>query len=211
MTDKYDQSGLVKTSAVKRLIPWLLVGLRLVLAPVSILIVWFDLPRAFWILQFVIAILSDIYDGKLARRWGVVTPGLRSADSITDEIYAYASLACFWLAEPEIIMAHIWGIAAIAGLELARLPLDWFLFGKKASYHANSARLFALSLIPVGILIMGFGTASWCLWLALFIGLYSELEGIAISLVLPRWTHDVRHLGVALAIRREAKEGNEPA
>lgn len=166
--------------------------------------VWVELPRWIWLLQFVVAIFSDIYDGKLARRWGVATPGLRRADSTADDIYAFAALACFWLAEPEIIMEHLWGIAVVAGLDLARTPLDWILFNRRASYHAYSARLFGISLIPVGVLLMGFGTVSWCLWLALAIGLYSEIEGIAISLTLPRWTHDVKHIGVALAIRREA-------
>lgn len=197
----------VRRSDSRRWIPWFLVGLRIVLGPLSILIVWCELPRWIWLLQFAIAILSDIYDGKLARRWGVATASLRRADSIADDIYAFASLACFWIAEPGIVINHIWGIAVVAGLDLARAPMDWFLFGRKASYHAYSARLFGISLIPVGILLMGFGTVSWCLWFALAIGLYSELEGIAISMILPHWTHDVKHLGIALTIRREASAG----
>lgn len=195
---------------LQKLIPWLLVGLRVLLAPISILIIWSGLPHWLWIIQFVVAILSDIYDGKLARRWNVVTAGLRRADSIADTIYAFATLACCWMAEPEIIRNHLWGIGLIAGLELARTPMDWYLFGRNASYHAYSAKLFGLSLIPVGIMLMGFGDVSWYQWFALAIGLYSELEGIAISLVLPRWTHDVKHIGIALALRREAKaQGSE--
>lgn len=186
-------------------IPWCLVALRVLLAPVAILVVWAELPRWVWLLQFAIAIISDIYDGKLARRWGVVTPGLRQADSIADTIYAIGAFASFWLAEPEIISDHVWGIVLVAGLELARYPLDWLRFGRGASYHAHSARLFGLSLIPVGVLLMCFGIGWPFLWIALAVGLYSELEGIAMSLVLPRWTRDVRHLGIALAIRRAAQ------
>ncbi len=197
------------TIDLRKLIPWLLVGLRVLLAPISILIIWTGLPHWLWLIQFVIAILSDIYDGKLARRWNVVTAGLRRADSIADTFYAFATLACCWIAEPEIIMNHLWGISLIAGLELARTPMDWYLFGRNASYHAYSAKLFGLSLIPVGIMLMGFGEVSGFLWFALAIGLYSELEGIAISLVLPKWTYDVKHIGIALALRREAKaQGN---
>ncbi len=192
-------------TAVKRWIPWSLVGLRVLLAPLAVWIAWADLPRWIWLVQGAIAALSDIYDGKLARRWDVVTPGLRQADSVADTIYALGVAASFWFAEPQIVTEHLWGIGIVVGLEAARYPLDWALFGRGASYHAHSARLFGILLIPATFLVMGFGIGWPFLWIALAVGLYSELEGIAISLVLPRWTHDVKHLGAALAIRAEAR------
>lgn len=186
-----------------RVIPWALVALRVALAPVAVWLAWMDLPRILWLAQGAVAALSDIYDGKLARRWGVVSADLRQADSVADTIYAIAVAISFWLAEPEILAEHLWAILLILGLEAARYPLDWARFGRGASYHATSARTFGIVLIPVTGLVMGFGWAGPFLWIALAIGVYSELEGVAMSLVLPRWTHDVKHLGVALQIRRE--------
>lgn len=184
------------------LIPWSLVGLRLLLAPVAVLLALYDWPRWVWLAQGAAAALSDIYDGKLARRWGTVTPGLRQADSVVDTVYALGVGASFFLAEPEIAIDHAPLIGLVILLEAARYPLDWALFGRGASYHAWSARLFGIALIPVTFLVMGFGYAGPFFAAALVLGLVSELEGIAISLVLPRWTHDVPHLGAALAIRR---------
>lgn len=189
---------------LQRTIPWALIVLRVLLAPVAVWVAWADLPRWIWLGQGAVAALSDIYDGKLARRWGVVSAGLRQSDSIADTIYALGVAISFWLAEPEIVMTHIWGIGVVVGLEAARYPLDWARFGRGASYHAFSARLFGVMLIPATFLIIGFGVVGPVLWIALAIGLYSELEGIAISLVLPRWTHDVKHIGVALKLRRAA-------
>jgi CDP-diacylglycerol--glycerol-3-phosphate 3-phosphatidyltransferase len=187
-----------------RWVPWSLVGLRLALGPTAVLIAWAGLPRWLWLLQFVVAALSDVYDGKLARRWGTVTAGLRQADSIVDTVYTLGVGASMYLAEPLIWAEHQWAIALVIGLEGARYPLDWIRFGRGASYHAKSAKLFGLSLVPATIAVMGFGYAGPLLWLSLTIGVLSELEGMAISMVLPRWTHDVPHLGAALAIRREA-------
>jgi CDP-diacylglycerol---glycerol-3-phosphate 3-phosphatidyltransferase len=51
--------------------------------------------------------------------------------------------------------------------------------------------------------IMVFDYAGYLLWISLLLGLFSELEGVAISLVLPEWTHDVRNLRRAFAIRTE--------
>jgi CDP-diacylglycerol--glycerol-3-phosphate 3-phosphatidyltransferase len=48
---------------------------------------------------------------------------------------------------------------------------------------------------------MVFDYAGPFLWIALCIGVVSELEGIVISLILPRWTHDVKGIKMALALR----------
>jgi len=194
---------------LQRAIPWALVATRVVLAPVAVWIAYADLPRWLWLAQGAAAALSDIYDGKLARRWGVVTGGLRQADSVADTIYALGVAWSFWLAEPEVVKDHLWPILIIIGLEAARYPLDWIKFGRGASYHATSARAFGISLILSTFTVMGFGVAWPFLWLSMAIGLYSEVEGVAISLVLPRWTHDVASVRVALDLRRRA--ASEPA
>ncbi|MFK7820817.1 MAG: CDP-alcohol phosphatidyltransferase family protein [Planctomycetaceae bacterium] len=205
--DRFDEHK--SPAQYQQLIPWLLVLCRPLLGMFSILIAWFDLPRWLWLLQFIAAIVSDIYDGKLARRWGVATEKLRRADSLCDDIYAFSSLACFWIAEPGIIADHAIGLVALITIDFARNPLDWFLFGKRASYHSTSMRLFGLSLIPVGLLIMMFGEVYFVFWLSLTIGIAAELEGVAISLVLPTWTHDVKHIGKAIAIRRASQAGSK--
>lgn len=193
-------------TTMQRWIPWGLVGLRLALAPISVALVWTDAPRWVWLLQFALAILSDVYDGKLARRWGVASPGLRRADSIVDDVYGFACLACFWLAEPDVLRPYLWAIGALVTLDLLRTPLDWWRFGKRASYHAWSMRTFGASLLVLGLLLMGTGDDHGFLPIALGIGLFAELEGLAMTFVLPRWTHDVAHLGRAIALRREHQQ-----
>lgn len=192
------------TTALHRWIPWSLVWLRLILAPLAVAMAWGNAARWLWLLQFSIAAASDVYDGRLARRWGTVTPGLRQADSIVDTVYWFAVATSVYLAEPQILLDHVSAIALLVGLEAARYGVDRTLFGRAASYHALSARLFAICLLVATVFIMGFGYAGPVLWTALAVGLYSEFEGLAISLVLPRWTHDVPHLGAAIAIRRAA-------
>jgi phosphatidylglycerophosphate synthase len=178
-----------------------LVITRALLAPVAIWIAVAGLPAALWMGQFVVATVSDWFDGKLARRWGTATSGLRQADSIADTIYAFGITISLWISHPDIIFAHRWGICLVIALELLRYPLDWWLFGRGASYHALSAKLFGVSLLVAVTTIVMFDYAGPFLWISLFVGLVSELEGILISLVLPKWTHDVRSLKSAIDIR----------
>jgi CDP-diacylglycerol--glycerol-3-phosphate 3-phosphatidyltransferase len=191
---------------MKRLIPWLLVMSRIVLAPVAIWMAVIHAPKAAWMGQFAVAALSDWFDGKLARRWGTSTAGLRQADSIADTVYVLAVVISLWFSHQSIVLAHRWGIGLVIALEGVRYPLDWWRFGRGASYHAWSAKLFGMSLLVAVSSIMLFDDAGPFLWLALFIGVVSELEGIVISLILPRWTHDVKGVRMALEIRSRERQ-----
>lgn len=165
------------------------------------------LPTALWLTQFALAALSDWLDGKLARRWGCATPGLRQADSIADTVYVLAVAVSLWFSHPDIVRAHAWGIGLVIGLELLRYPLDWWRFGRGASYHPLSAKLFGASLLLAVGVIMVFDRAGPFLWIALLMGVVSEIEGCLMSLVLREWTHDVRHLKIAFALRRARHTG----
>jgi phosphatidylglycerophosphate synthase len=181
----------------------MLVMLRILLAPIAIWIAAAHLPAALWMGQFILAVLSDWFDGKLARRWGTVTPGLRQADSIADMIYAFAIAISLWCSHLEIIFRHRWGIGLVIALELLRYPLDWWRFGRGASYHALSAKLFGCSLIVAVSSIVMFDYAGPVLWICLLMGIVSELESILISLTLLEWTHDVGSLKRAIRIRAD--------
>ncbi|WP_334078456.1 CDP-alcohol phosphatidyltransferase family protein [Microbulbifer sp. M83] len=194
------------------ILPWALVALRGLLAPLSIVITWLQFPPSIWLGQFAMAIISDIYDGRLARRWCTASPALRRADSMVDTFYALACLCCFCIAAPQVMLAHLPGILSLLALDAVRAIIDWRRFGKRASYHAWSMKLFGLSIIPAGILVMTSGQPHWTLWLSIVIGLYAQLEALSMSLILPRWTHDVKHTGAALAIRRagDTNSGGKP-
>jgi phosphatidylglycerophosphate synthase len=182
-------------------LPWILILTRVTLAPVAVVAAWLEWSAWVWIAQFAVAALSDAFDGKLARRWGVATPRLRLADSVADTVYVLACLLSLWIAHPEIVRAHAYGIGLLVGLEAGRWLLDLGLFGRVASYHAISAKVFAASLVLTFVAIMGFGVGTPFLWISIALGVVSMLEGVAMSVVLPRWTHDVAHLGEALRLR----------
>ncbi|MHC4376293.1 MAG: hypothetical protein ACYS26_06825 [Planctomycetota bacterium] len=108
-----------------------------------------------------------------------------------------------WPSRRAVLRPYLWPIGVLVVLELLPTPVDRWRFGKRASYHAWSMRTFGASLAVLGLLLMGTGDDHGFLPIALGIGLLTELEGLAMTFVLPRWTHDVPHLGKALAIRRE--------
>ncbi len=186
----------------KRL-PWGLIYLRLLLAPVAMLFGHYGILGAPYILLLAVAAASDYYDGVLARKLGVETAELRQWDSIADTFFFLGVLGGIWLAYPEIYKTYALGIYAILGTEMLRYMVDWSKFRRGASYHAWSAKAFGVALLAATIAIMGFGKAEPLFPLALALGILSEVEGLLMSLVLKKWTYNVKHLGVAMRLRRE--------
>ena len=184
-------------------IPWYLIYLRLLLTIIAVLFGYYRILGTAYILLLAIAAATDYYDGVLARKFNVETAALRQWDSIADTIFFLGVLAGMWLAYPEVYAAYSWGICTIIGLEVLRYIIDLAKFRRGASYHAWSAKAFGVSLLIATIAIMGLGMPIPFLPIALFLGIISELEGLLMSLILRKWTYNIRHIGIAIKIRKE--------
>lgn len=155
--------------------------------------------------MLVAAFLSDVFDGVLARRLGVATEGLRLADSVVDIFFYLCVAAACLIAYPEVWREHRVGILLVAGLEVGRWGFDLTKYGRIASYHMASAKLWGI------LLFLGFGEVflrggPGVLFTALIaVGIYNEVEGLLASLVLPEWHHDVPSLWHAWVLRRAGR------
>jgi CDP-diacylglycerol--glycerol-3-phosphate 3-phosphatidyltransferase len=194
-----------------RLTPLLLTLLRALLAPVMLAIALTSAASATsaaFAACLVAAFLSDVFDGKIARRLGVATSGLRRLDSIADTVFYVAAAACAWLLHPQAIVSHRGALIALLLLELGRYAFDLHKFGKEASYHMWSSKLWGIFLFLGFFSLLVAGRDGILVSLAIYLGLLADIEGLAISLVLPYWINDVPTLFHALAIRRRAVSTN---
>lgn len=176
--------------------------LRLALAPS---IVWAAVarwPGSALSTIVLIALLSDIYDGVIARRLACETAAIRVADSLVDTVFYLGVLAALWLRKPEVVRSEWPLLAVLLSLECVRYLVDLSKFGKTASYHSYLAKVWGLVMAIALILVFASSAGGVLLVLALVLGIVSDMEGLIISLVLPRWQHDVKTISRALALRR---------
>lgn len=145
--------------------------------------------------------ISDVYDGIVARRFGVATAGLRRLDSAVDTVFYLAAAACAWRLHPATILSHRWLIAAVIGTLVVNLAFEYWKFGREASYHAWLAKAWGASLFAALVFLFIAGD-DWLLTIALVIGLVSHIENFFITLLLPQWEHDVRSV-LTLLVRRK--------
>lgn len=187
----------------RQTIPWSLTGFRAFLAPTVVCVAWLANAPQVWLGAIIAAgFLSDVYDGVLARRWGTATAHLRLADSATDTIFFLGLLAAAVIRHGPVLRERRWWIAAVLVLEAAQLVVGALKYGRMVSYHSYASKAWGILLAVATAALLCFDRAFWLVTIALAWGILCELEGMAISILLPEWTHDVKTLHHAAKIRR---------
>ena len=181
-------------------VPSFLVGLRFAIA---LLLLWDALDRTLsdWFMAgYIAAVLSDIFDGIIARRLGVSTVRLRQADSWAD-ICLYVCIALsVWLVYPQVIVDFALPLAIAIVAQLTLFATSLLKFGKFPSFHTYTAKVWGIALLIATVGLFGFGYAE-TLWLAIVFCVLNSLEEIAMTVILPKWQHDVLSVVHALKLR----------
>lgn len=188
--------------STKRLTPVILTSIRALLAPIVVLLsLYAPWPKAFAVC-LIVAFLSDIFDGVLARRFGVATANLRRLDSAADSFFYIACVFAVWHLHPSIIREHFLSLGILATLEITRYAFDLVKFKQEASYHMWSSKLWGIALFTGFFSLLVFGLTGLAVTCAIWIGVFADLEGLAISILLARPEVDVPTFVHALRMRR---------
>ncbi|MDE2275704.1 MAG: CDP-alcohol phosphatidyltransferase family protein [Burkholderiales bacterium] len=182
-------------------VPLALTVLRALLGPVVLLQACAGPAPGLFGACLIAAFLSDVFDGIVARRLGIATAGLRRLDSLADTVFYVAATAAVWRLHPEVIRHHAGALLVLLALELARYAFDLRKFGREAAYHMVSSKAWGIALFAGFYSVLVFGQDGVAVGLAIGLGIVADLEGLAISAVLPSWRADVPSIVHALRIR----------
>jgi phosphatidylglycerophosphate synthase len=187
----------------KRHIPWMLAAARAALGPVLIAgaaCSWNGFALAGIVVS---ALVSDIYDGVLARQWRCDTAGVRLFDSMADTVFYLCTAAALWVSEPQLWRSYGGLLVLLLVLETMRFAFDFAKFGRPASYHSYLAKVWGLVMAVAVIGVFALDRSNVLVPVALVLGILCNVEGMAMSAVLPVWRKDVKTLAKAWRIRRE--------
>jgi len=184
-----------------RHIPILFTGIRALLGPCVIACAYLRPEPTLLVSCVMVAFLSDVLDGMIARRLGIATANLRRLDSIADSIFYLCALWAVWVLHPGIILANAAPLVVLAALEGARYLLDAWKFGREASYHMWSSKAWGIALCTAFVAAFATEEPGVFPLLAIGVGVIADLEGLLISLTLRSWRHDVPTIFHALRIR----------
>jgi phosphatidylglycerophosphate synthase len=173
-------------------IPFLLVWFRLVLAPGFWIGYWLAADQRLYVGLLLAGIISDIFDGVLARRWKTSTPRLRRWDGNVDTLfYGCAGTVCVLL---HAVSLQPWRIPLLVMFLflLAQNGVALFRYGRnQPSYHMWSGKLWSISLVVALIGLFLDHPSAWTLGAVVALGLYNSIEGIIASLISPKPLVDI--------------------
>jgi CDP-diacylglycerol---glycerol-3-phosphate 3-phosphatidyltransferase len=179
---------------MKRYLPVALTTLRLLLGPVALVCTWTNISRWVYLPILVTGTLSDIYDGILARRFGVATPALRRYDSVADVIYYLFILAVAWRLCQPVIRQSWFLISLILVSEAACILVSYLRFGKYPATHSYLAKFYGLCLLAALIALLVWNASSGVVIALTVVALAANLEIIAIHLIMNSPPMDVRSI-----------------
>lgn len=147
-------------------------------------------------------LLSDIFDGIIARRVGVSTPGLRRLDSSADQFFWLLILIAACIIAPDLYRGRTTAIGTLLLTEAATYLLSYYRFRKEVATHAIASKFWTLTIFAVLIEAIATGHSGWLFQLCFYTGMVTRVEILAILLIIPRWTNDVPSVYHALQLRK---------
>lgn len=185
-----------------RHVPNVLSGARALAVPVLLVLAFEEQRTAFtWVL--IPALLSDIFDGWIARAFALESRLGAALDSAADSLMMFVSVYGIWVFHPEVIREHAWLCGIAVGLWALEDLLALARYGRLSSFHTYLSKVVANLLgLFIGWLFL-FGFEPWLLYLAAGTSIIASLEELALLKALPEWRADVRGLWWVLRERRD--------
>ena len=184
-------------------IPYLLILSRFITAFVILYLGYYvgESATKYILALMYFGILTDIFDGIIARKAGISSEKLRRLDSQTDLIFWLSLGFASYFLNPELIIGEWYGILLIFIMEALCYVVSIWKFGKETCTHAFLSKMWGLSLLLAFTYLIGFQEAGWAFNLAIILGLISHVDVILIILFLAQWQYDVPSCYHALKIR----------
>ena len=185
-------------------IPYLLIAIRFVFAPIIFFLAFTKAEESrFIILSLMfIGLLTDIFDGIIARKVGVSSEKLRRLDSQVDLVFWLSLGFAAYFINTELIKSQWKNIALIFIMEALCYIISFIKFKKETCTHAFLSKMWGLSLLIAFTYLIGFQQAGWAFYLTIILGFISHLDVILIILILPKWQYDVPSFYHAWKIRK---------
>ena len=188
---------------MKRL-PILLIYSRILIGSVIVLLAITKplYARAIIITLIAIGLLTDIFDGIIARRLGISTEKMRRLDSGVDMIFWVMVLIATCIISPDFYRMHIVQIGILCGVEAFAYLVCFVRFKKEVATHAILSKIWTLTIFATILQAIAYGNASYMFTICFYLGIITRMEIIFILLIIRQWTNDVPSLYHAVLLRR---------
>ena len=188
---------------MKTQIPIALIFSRLIigLAIIMLSILRVHNYKAIAIALLTVGLLTDIFDGIIARQLNVSTQKLRRLDSSIDQVFFISVAVATYIQCPGFFETNALKLTILLGLEAVTYLVSFLKFKKEIATHSIGAKIWTLILFATLIQIILQCQSTILFNLCFWIGILTRLEIIAIIMALKKWTNDVPTFYHSLKLR----------
>lgn len=169
--------------------------------PLLLWLVFIEEKQLFtWFLM--ISFLTDMIDGRLARRLKIVSERGAKLDSLGDMLTLLVAIAGMFRFEWDFISGHALSLSLLVFIYLLEMGIALWRYRKLSSFHTYSSKM---SFFIQGVFILTlffFGYYSWLFYIALAAGFLESAEEIILVFLLPEDRSDVRGIYWVLRERK---------
>ncbi|MEO9483793.1 MAG: CDP-alcohol phosphatidyltransferase family protein [Ekhidna sp.] len=185
-------------------IPFALIYSRILIGLViGILAIYQPEGHAIWIVGLMVfGLLTDVFDGIIARKLNVSTEKLRIWDSNADQFFWLLTISSIFYLNFTFVKENITWIALVVSLELSSYLISYLKFKKPIATHSILAKLWTLTLLWFLIDLTLNPVSQLPFILCIALGIVSRIEINLIILALKKWTTDVPSIFAVSKINR---------
>ena len=150
-----------------------------------------DNYKIFAITLLSVGLLTDIFDGIIARQLNISTQRLRRLDSTIDQIFFISVAVATYIQCPDFFKANVYKLTLLLGIEVLTYLISFLKFKKEIATHSIGAKIWTLLLFATFVQIILQCQSIFLFNLCFWVGMFTRLEIIAIIMTLKVWTSDV--------------------
>ena len=185
-------------------IPIALIYSRLLIGFIIILLSFFHINHYSFlaITLLSIGLLTDVFDGIIARKLNISSEKLRRLDSSIDQVFFISVAVATYIQCPDFFEVNLVKLIVLGAFEASTYALSYIKFKKEIATHSIGAKIWTLTIFATLVEIIVHCESvvlfEFCFW----IGLATRLEILAIVLTLKKWTNDVPTIYHAVKLRK---------
>lgn len=149
-----------------------------------------------------IGLLTDIFDGIIARKLNISSEKLRRLDSTIDQLFFICVIAATYIQSPQFFKENALLFFILIAIEALTYLVCYLKFKKEIATHSIGAKIWTLVLFATLVQVILQGESKVLFAVCFWLGILTRLEIIAIILALKKWTNDVPSFHHALKLRQ---------
>ena len=199
----------METKFIKYLnkIPIALMYTRLALGFIVVSVSWFQISsfRMIIVVLIILGVLTDFFDGIIARELNISSQKLRRMDSSIDQVFWICALLGAIIICENFFKINYLKLLILLAAEGLTYVVSFIKFKKEVATHAILSKIWTLTIMGTLIQIVLSCNSVILFDICFYFGILTRIEIIAILFILKEWTNDVPSLYHAILLRQGKK------